>query len=145
MSVSDVLTEQMKQALKGGRKERLRALRLLKAELQVAQTSGKEFEETDVVKSYANKLRKSLDEYGRLGLPDQAARLKQELQVVQEFLPEQMSRSELENLIAALIKENNYGPRDIGQLMKAIMSQHRDVVDGRVAQEIARPMLAELG
>ncbi|MCK4283976.1 MAG: GatB/YqeY domain-containing protein [Candidatus Brocadiae bacterium] len=143
MSVRDVLADQMKRALKGRQTERLRALRMLRAELQVAETSGKEFKETDVVKSHAKKLRKNVEEYEQLGLTDRAEAIREELAVVEEFLPPQMSRDELGQQIAALIEENDYGPRDIGKVMKALMSEHADVVDGRLAREIAAEKLAE--
>lgn len=142
MSIGAELAEQMKQALRGRRKDRLRALRLLRAELQVAETSGEEFNEVDVVKSFARKLRKSAEEYDRLGLPERAEALRAELHTVEEFLPEQMSRAELAELIANLIRENDYGPRDIGIVMKAVMSRHGDVVDGRVARQLAMEELA---
>lgn len=142
MSIGDELAEQMKQALRGRRKDRLRALRLLRAELQVAETSGEEFKEVDVVKSFARKLRKSAEEYDRLGLAERAEALRAELHTVEEFLPEQMSRAELAELIANLIRENDYGPRDIGMVMKAVMSRHGDVVDGRLARQLAMEELA---
>ncbi len=142
MSIGDELAEQMKQALRGRQKDRLRALRLLRAELQVAETSGEEFNEVDVVKSFARKLRKSAEEYDRLGLAERAEALRAELHTVEEFLPEQMSRAELAELIANLIRENDYGPRDIGIVMKAVMSRHGDVVDGRLARQLA---MEELG
>ncbi len=143
MSIADELREQMKQALKSGQRDRLRALRLLKAELEVAETSGEEFDEVSVVKSFAKSLRRSADEYEELGRPEQARELRARLEVVEEFLPPQMNEQELEALIGAMVEENDYGPRDIGKVMKAVMSEHGDTVDGRLAQEIARRRLSE--
>ncbi|MGD2174613.1 MAG: GatB/YqeY domain-containing protein [Candidatus Brocadiaceae bacterium] len=145
MSIREQLAEHMKQALKAGQKDRLRVLRLLRAELQVAETSGQQFEEVDIVKSYANALRKSADEYEGLGRQEKAHELQRDLGIVEEFLPEQMDREELEELISRLVEENDYGPRDIGKVMKAIMGEYRDVVDGRLAQKIAREKLADRG
>ncbi len=145
VSIQDELALQMKQALKAGRKERLRVLRLLRAELQVAETSGKDFEETDVVKSYARSLRKTADEYEGLGRADKAEDMRRDLAVVEEFLPPQMGREELEALIERTIEQNDCGPGDVGVVMKAVMGEHGDVVDGRLAQQIAREKLAARG
>lgn len=143
MEVAEALSRQMKLALKAGRSERLRALRMLKAELEVARASGRQYDEVQVVRSHAKGLRRSAEEYEKLGLADRAGAIRAELAVVEEFLPRQMGREELEGLIEGLIRENRYGPRDIGALMKTIMSRHGDVVDGRMANEIARARLAE--
>ena len=143
LGIREELAGQMKQALKAGEKARLQALRMIRAEFEVAQTSGKDFDETDVVKGHANRLRKSLAEYEQLGLDDRVSQLREELRVVEEFLPRQMRREELEQLIVAVIDEQGLGPGDIGRLMRTVMSEHGDVVDGRVAQEIARARLAE--
>ena len=100
MSIRDELGRQMRKALKVGAADRLRALRMLRAELQVAETSA------------------------------------------EEFLPTQMERDELQKIIAAIIEENHWGPRDLGRVMKIVMGRHGDMVDGRTAQEIARARLA---
>jgi hypothetical protein len=142
VNLGEALAEQLKQALKQGLKDRVRALRMLKAELEVAETSGTEFKEVDVVKSYARKLRESLEEYQRLGVPDRASLMEAELRVVEEFLPRQMTRQEVESVVAALIVEGGYGPGDFGKVMKAVMSRHGDAVEGRLVQEVVRLQLA---
>lgn len=143
MSIAEAVGRQMREALKAGRSERLRALRMLKAELQVAEVSGKDFDEVDVVKSHARKLRKSRQEYERLGLTERVEALERELAVVEEFLPEPMSREELERLIADLIEKHQYGARDLGKVMQAVMAEYGDVVDGGLARQIAQKKLAE--
>jgi hypothetical protein len=136
------LAEQMKQALKAGRRERLGALRMLKSELEVAQASGRDYDPVQVVRSHAGTLRKSAEEYEELGLKERAEALRGQLAVVEEFLPEQMGREQLEELIDGLIRDNEYGPGDVGRLMGELMGRHGDVVDGRLANEIARQKLA---
>jgi uncharacterized protein YqeY len=143
MSIGDELALKMKEARLAGGRDALRALRLLKAELQVAETSGKDFREVDVVKSYAKKLRTSAEEYERLGLAERAGAMRADLEVVQGFLPRQMEPPELDRLLSALIEEKGYGPRDLGKVMKAVMGEHGDAVDGRVVREMAAEKLAQ--
>ena len=142
MTIRERLSEEMRRALKAGRKKRLRVLRMLRSELQVAETSGRDFDEIDVIKSYARTLQDSAEEYEELDRPEQAEKARRDLEVVQEFLPTPMSRGELEELIQTLVDEHDYGPRDLGKVMKAVMSEHGDRVDGRLAQEIAREKLS---
>jgi uncharacterized protein YqeY len=131
--------------MKAGDTARVRALRKLAAELQVAATSGRRFDEVAVIKSYAGALRASAEEYEQLGVEDRAEAVRAELAVVEEFLPAQMSRPEIEELVGRIIGENQYGPRDLGKVMKAVMSGHGDVVDGRTASEVARELLSRSG
>jgi hypothetical protein len=142
MTIRERLSEEMRRALKAGRKERLRVLRMLRSELQVAETSGRDFDEIDVIKSYARTLQDSAEEYEELDRPEQAEKARRDLEVVQEFLPTPMSRGELEELIQTLVDEHDYVPRDLGKVMKAVMSEHGDRVDGRLAQEIVREKLS---
>ena len=46
-------------------------------------------------------------------MPEQADRIRQELAVVGEFMPEQMGRAELEGLITSLIEQNDFGLQDL--------------------------------
>ena len=141
MTIQETISEQMKLALKSGSRDRLRVLRLMKTELQVAERSGKDFNEVDVLRAYANSLLKAADEYERLGRRDMADPMRTDLKVIAEFLPQQMSAADLEALIAQLIKLNGYAPGDVGKLMRALMAEHAGQVDGRLAQQIARRLL----
>ncbi len=116
---------------------------MLLSELKVAEASGEDFDETAVVKSYAKKLRKSASEYEKLNHPEKAEELLAELKVVEEFLPAQLSASEIEALVSRLLEQNDYGPRDLGRLMKAVMGEHGDRVDGGLVQQIAARKLSE--
>ena len=139
------IADGLKDALRSGDKTRLGVLRMVLSELEVARASGKEVDEVAVVKAYAGKLRKSAEQYRRLNLPDQAGALLAELDVVEQFLPRQMGRDEVEALVVELIEKNDYGPRDLGRLMKTVMSMHGDLVEGRLVQQIARERLSDGG
>jgi hypothetical protein len=145
MSLREQIGSSIQDCVRRGDKMRLSVLRMLLAEIEVAGASGTEFDEVAVVKAYAKKLARSADEYQRLNRPDKAAELMAERQVVEEFLPAQMSPSEVEELVQRLIEENNFGPRDLGRLMKTIMSSYADRVDGRLVQQTAVRKLAEMG
>jgi len=141
MTIQQTISEQMREALRSGARERLRVLRLMKTELQVAERSGQEFDEVAVLRSYANSLRKTADEYERRGRQELAEGIRKDLQTIEEFLPGQMSAEDLEATIAALIEREGYGPGDVGKLMRSLMAEHAGQVDGRLAQQVARRLL----
>jgi len=143
MNIEQTIREQVKVALKARQKQRLAVLRMVLSELKVAQASGTEYDELEVVKAYAKKLRKNVAEYEGLNLPEKADESRAELAIVGEFLPKQMDREQIEALVATAVKERDYGPRDLGRLMKQIMSEHGDSVDGRLVHQIAREKLSE--
>lgn len=143
MSIKDQITREMKDALRAGQKDRVSVLRMLLNELNLAEKSGQEYDEQQVLQSYAKKLKKSADEYEELDRPDKAEEVHAELEVVEEFLPEQMSREEITALVEQIVKENDYGPRDLGKVMKEIMGQYGSRVDGGLVNQIARDKLAE--
>jgi len=145
MAVREQIAEGIKTTLRAGDKKRLSVLRMLLAELKVADASGKEFDELAVVRSYAKRLRKACEEYKNLNLAGRAEEIQLELAIVEEFLPRLMDAAELEQLVDQLIADNNWGPRDLGRVMKAVMSLHGERVDGQLVQQIARQKLAERG
>ncbi len=143
MSIRDEVTDKLKKAMKSGDKDTVSVLRMLLSELKVAERSGSDYDQMDVIQSYAKKLRKNAQEYEDLDREDKAEESRRELAVVEEFLPEQMDRGEIEEMVEQIIEENDYGPRDLGKVMKQIMSEHGDEVDGNLVQEIARDRLAD--
>jgi len=143
MSLRDQLGESMKAAMRSRDRKRLSVLRMVLSELKVADASGKEVDELAVVKSYASKLKKAAEQYDGLGLQDKADEAREEMAVVEEFMPAQMGEGQLAELVAKLIEENSYGPRDMGKVMKAVMAEYGDQVDGRTVQQIAKQKLDE--
>jgi len=81
------LTEDMKTALKAGQKDRLMVIRMLISDVKNVDLAPKPTTPEQAVESYAKKLRKSVEEYEKLGKPDQVTKLKQEIAVVEEYLP----------------------------------------------------------
>ena len=135
------ITDDLKTAMKSKDKLRVSVLRMIMAEIKVAEKSGKEFKHIDVVNNYAKKLRKSIDEYKKLGADENVTALESELTIAQEFLPEQMSTEELNKIIGNIITENNFTIKDMGKIMRSVMDKYGDVVDGRQVQEIVKNVL----
>ena len=134
------VTEQMKAAMKSGDTKRRDVLRMLLAEMKNVELAG-EADDPQAVAAYAKRLAKGVEEMTSAGADDRAADMQAELDIVGEFLPRQLSDEELEALIDQIIAGGNYGPKDIGQVMRELMSAHRNEVDGRKANQIVRAKL----
>ena len=137
--MKDRITKELKNAMKSQDKLRMSVLRMLLADITNMEKSGKDFECTDVVKGYAKKLGKTIEEYKRLNVQDRVNSCIEELAIVEEFLPKQMSDEELERVVTEIIESEK--PKDIGSAMKIVMSKYKDVVDGKKVQTLVRNML----
>src|SRR5829696_8890422 len=99
MDLQTKLTEDMKTALKAGQKDRLSVIRMLLSDVKNIDLMPSKPTAEQVVEAYAKKLKKSQEEYQKIGKPDQVAQLQSELAVVEEYLPKKASREETERLV----------------------------------------------
>jgi Uncharacterized conserved protein len=140
------IEQDLKAAMKSGDKRRVSTLRLLLSALKNEKiNSQRELtdEEAEAIIRRAVKQRKeSIEVYERTGRVDLASGEKEELAILEAYLPQAMSDAELEETIRAIVKEKGFSSaKEIGQLMKELMARHRGRADGKRAQEIARRLL----
>jgi len=142
MDLLSRLTEDMKTALKSGHKDRLSVIRMLISDVKNVDLAPKPTTPEQAVESYAKKLRKSVEEYEKLGKPDEAAKLKQEVAVVEEYLPKKASAEETEKLVDQFLATNTFTEKQAGQAMGAFMKAHGGQVDAGTVNQILRKKLA---
>ncbi|MFA7325269.1 MAG: GatB/YqeY domain-containing protein [Candidatus Kapaibacterium sp.] len=148
MNFEEKITSEMKIALKEGQKLRLETLRSLKALILEFQKngSGKELNDEEVTKmlNKAAKNRKdSIGMYLQAGRTELADKERQELTIIQEFMPAQMSEEELNNVIVAIIKKIDAKEiSDMGKVMGAAMQEVSGKADGNMVQQIVRKLLS---
>lgn len=140
------IEQDLKAAMKSGDKRRVSTLRLLLSALKNEKiNSQRELtdEEAEAIIRRAVKQRKeSIEVYERTGRVDLASGEKEELAILEAYLPQAMSDAELEETIRGIVKEKGFSSaKEIGQLMKELMARHRGRADGKRAQEIARRLL----
>ena len=144
MSVKERVIEDLKSAMKAQDKLRTSVLRMILADIKIADTSGKPKDQIDyveVVRGYHKKLKKTREEYERLNLPEKVKELEGEIAIVEEYLPKQLSNDEIRKIVEEVIKANNYTAKEMGVAMKQIMSKHGSVVDGKKVQTILKEIL----
>ena len=142
------LSEEMKQALKSGRQDRLGTLRMMRSQVLLEKKKDASIQVlsdpqvTQVLGAYAKKLRDSAAEYEKLGKPEESAKIREELAVVQEFLPQPLSPEETKALVVQVIADLGVSsPKDFGRVMKEAQARAAGRADGKALSDLARAAL----
>ncbi|KYO65166.1 GatB/YqeY domain-containing protein [Thermovenabulum gondwanense] len=146
MSIKDVLTEDMKRALKEGEKEKLSVIRMARAAiLNEEKNRLHELDDGEVIEVLSRevkKLRENKEEYERLNRPDVAAQLEREIDILLSYLPQQLTEEEIEEIARQVIYETGANSvKDMGRVMTAIMPKVKGRADGRVVNQIVKKLL----
>jgi uncharacterized protein YqeY len=137
----------LKAAMKSGDKRRVATLRLLLAALKnekiQAQRDLTDEEVEGVVRRAVKQRRDSIEQYARGSREDLVQAETEELGILEGYLPQGLSETEIEGAVRDVIQEKGLtSAKDVGLAMKEVMARHRGRVDGKRAQEIARRLLA---
>ncbi len=142
MDLQSRLQEDMKTALKSGQKDRLMVIRMLLSDVKNIDLMPNKPTAEEVVAAYGKKLRKSVEEYEKLGRIEEAARLKSEIAVVEEYLPKKASPEETEALVDAFLATGNFTEKQVGQAMGMFMKSHGSKVEPGMVNGLMRRKLA---
>ncbi len=137
MNLKERVAEDLKSAMKAQDKLRTSVLRMILADIKIADTSGKPRDQIDyveVVRGYHRKLKKSREEYERLHLPEKVKELDGEIAIVEEYMPKQLSDDEIKKIVHEAVETNRFTVKEMGTAMKLIMSKHGSAVDGKKVQ-----------
>jgi len=136
------LQEDMKAAMKSGDKQRLSVIRMLLSDVKNIDLAPKPTTAEEAVASYAKKLKKSQEEYQKLGKSQEVEQLKYELGVVESYLPKKASAEDTAKLVDEFLGKQAYTEKQVGQAMGAFMKAHGGQVDPAVANQLIRQKLA---
>jgi hypothetical protein len=142
MELLQKLQEDMKTALKAGEKQKLSVIRMLLSDVKNIDLAPKPTTAEEVVASYAKKLRKSREEYQKLGKTQEVATLDQEIGIVDGYLPKKASTEDTGRLVEAFLATQNFTEKQLGQAMGMFMKQHGGSVDPGLANKLLREKLA---
>ena len=146
LSLEEIIFNDMKKALKGNEKLKLSTLRLIRAAIKNAEISKKDkLNENEVIAIVANNLKKleeSLDIFTKGQRPKLADKAKKEIEIVKEYLPEQLSEEEIKKIVEkTFVKYEFKGLQDIGPAMREIMPQLKGKADGKIVNKMVRDLL----
>jgi len=101
-------------------------------------------ETTEVISSEVKKRKDSIEQYEKGNRQDLADQEKKELEILMEYLPEQMSEEEIRKLVKAEIEKlGASGPKDTGKVMGAAMSQLKGKAEGNLVNKIVQEELKQ--
>lgn len=146
MSLKQQLSDAMKAAMKAKDSLRLTTLRMVLAAVKNREIDQrKELEDEDVIgvlSSLVKQRKESVQFYREGGRAELAEKEEAELAVLQEFLPQPLSREEIAGLIEqAVIETGAAGPRDMGKVMKVVSAQTRGRADGKQVSDMVKERL----
>ena len=147
MSLKTQLTEDMKAAMKSGDKERLAVIRLINAAIKQKEVDER-VEMTDalvlaVLEKMVKQRKDSITQYEGAGREDLAAIERNELAVIETYLPEKMSEAEVQAAIDATKAETgDTGPADMGKLMGALKPRLAGKADMGLVSQLVKKSLA---
>lgn len=147
MSILEQLTEDMKQAMRAREKLKLSTIRMLISQLKNERIdSGTDLtpgEEIQVLMNAAKKRKEAIEAYRAGNRQDLLDKELQELEIIQQYLPAQMSEAEIEKQIDEIIRSTEASSlRDLGKVMSEAMKVLKGRVDGKKVQQLVREKLA---
>lgn len=147
MTLSSRLQQDLQQAIRDRDELRRDTLRMAIAAAYNAQkAAGRELTDDEVVQILSREVktrRESIEAFAAAGRAESAEREQAELEIVQGYLPAQLSESELVAVVDETIAETGAStPRDMGKVMTALLPKIRDRADGKQASGIVARQLA---
>ncbi len=149
MTLVERIEDDLRTALKSSDKLKVSVLRMIKASLKNREIDkGSPLSDDDVLTvlgSLAKQTKESIKEYERAGRGDLAQKEKEELSVIQSYLPEQLSEEEIERMIHEVIEETAASSvKDMGKVMKVLMPRLKGRADGKRVNQRVREILNSL-
>ncbi len=147
MTMKETILNDMKNAMKAQDAVKLSALRFLQSaiknkEIELRPNAIADQDVIAVIKKMCNQHKDSIEQYSKAGRQDLVDQEKAQLNVIEAYLPKQMSRDELEKVIAAVIAETKAATmKDMGAVIKATMAKTAGAADGKMISEIVKAKL----
>lgn len=148
--LKDRLQDDLKAAMRARDDARLRTVRALRAallereiELRPSGVSAlTEEQETEVVLKQAKQRRDALEQYRGAGREDLASKEEEELRVLDDYLPAQMTNEQIEAIIREIVETTGAeSMRDMGKVMGPAMGRLKGQADGKRVQAVVRSIL----
>jgi uncharacterized protein len=147
MALTEIINEDLKAAMKSGESIKLNTIRSIRAQLielskRGTGTSITPEEEIAVLLGAAKKRREAIDMYDRAGRTDLVDQEKRELEIINNYLPKQLDRKEVEAIVQKIIAETGAtSAKDFGKVMPVAMRELKGKSNGKVVQEIVKEQL----
>jgi len=149
MSLEQKIMSELKIAMLAKDEKTLRSLRAIKAAILLAKTSEgatgdlKEDDEIKLLQKLVKQRKDSLEIYTQQNRADLAKKEREEIEVIEKFLPQQLSADELRTELKQIIAETGAaGPADMGKVMGAATKKFAGKADGKTISSLVKELLA---
>lgn len=146
MSLVDIINADIKSAMLARDKEKLEAIRAIKAALLLAQTSGEAVTEESELKLLQKLLKQRRDAaeiYTTQNRPDLAQTELSQAEIIQKYLPAMMSNEEIEAGVKKIISESGaVSAKDMGRIIGMAAKMFAGKADNKVVSEIVKKLLS---
>jgi len=149
MSLEQKIMGDLKTAMLAKDEKALRSLRAIKAAILLAKTSEgaggelKEDDETKLLQKLVKQRKDSLEIYQQQNRTDLAQKEQEEIEIIEKFLPKQLSADELRSEVAAIISEVGASSQaDMGKVMGAATKKLAGKADGKTISALVKELLA---
>ncbi|MFZ0930745.1 MAG: GatB/YqeY domain-containing protein [Syntrophobacteraceae bacterium] len=142
------IEEALKNAIRGKNETAKDALRMLLTSVKVKEKDIRrqpsETEIHQVISSLVKQRHDSVEQYRKGGRADLASKEEDEIRVLQDFLPQQLSLEEVETMVSEAVSEAGAtSPNDMGRVMKILMPKVAGRAEGKMVNELVRSKLAK--
>jgi uncharacterized protein YqeY len=131
MSLLEQVQDDVSVAMKAGDRERVQALRLIANELQKAAKEGNG-DEVQVLQRELKRRLEAAEAYRDGGRQEMAASEQREAEIIQTYMPEQLSDDELHAIVGDAVAESGASsPQEMGKVMSLVMPKVKGRADGK--------------
>ena len=146
MSILEQLVEDQNTAMRAKEKLRLGVIRYLRSELKNAEIAKKQpltqEEVVEVLQREIKRRKEVLADYERAQRPELLTELKEEINIIKNYLPPQMTETEIREIARNVLEEQGVtSKKEFGKVMKAVMSQVKGKADGALVKKVVENML----
>ena len=146
MSLKDKLMEDLKDAMKNHNEVKKNTVTMIRAAIKQIEVDKRveldDNEVTEIISKEAKKRKDALAEFEKAGREDLISQTNEELAIIKEYLPEELSTEELTKIIEDTIKEVGAETmKDMGKVMQAVKTKTAGRADGKTINEIVKSKL----
>ncbi len=148
MTLEERIMNDLKEAMKNKDEASKRGIRAIKAAILLAKTDGSgeemnEEKEIKILQKLVKQRRDSLEIYEKQGREDLAVVEREEIEVIEKYLPKQLSEAELEVVLKKIIDSTGAeGMKDMGKVMGAATKELAGKADGKLISQVVRKLLS---
>lgn len=150
MALEQKIMAELKAAMLAKDEAALRSLRAIKAAILLAKTSEgaggelKEEDETKLLQKLVKQRKDSLEIFEQQNRPELAQKEKEEIAIIERFLPKQLSPEELKEALTKIIAETGASsPADLGKVMGIASKQFAGKADGKTISALVKELLTK--